>query len=183
MRTATASYEGQERGRGDRFLDEVKEGLQRTQQCPRLCPMYEGNYRRYLLNRFPFGLMNRTDPEQLFLMAVAHLRGQLPRPHRRFSTQTECRPIRERHATRPDPRLVRGAADIPRDVDPIDHARRLSLVARRISARRVLKLIRQWPNAGVVEQGQSPLTEVGSPPGGGISPVLANGEYGLAPVG
>jgi hypothetical protein len=113
MRTATASYEGQERGRGDRFLDEVKEGLQRTQQCPRLCPMYEGNYRRYLLNRFPFGLMNRIDPERLFLMAVAHLRGQLPRPHRRFSTQTECRPSRERHATRPDPRMVSGGCRHP----------------------------------------------------------------------
>jgi RNA-directed DNA polymerase len=58
--------------------------------------------------------------------------------------------------------------------DPIDHALLLSLIARRISDRRVLKLLRPWRKAGVVEQGPWPPTEVGSPPGGVISPLLAN---------
>ena len=48
--------------------------------------------------------------------------------------------------------LIRGwwvvEADIQRDVDTIDHVLRLSLVARRISDRRVLKRIRQGLNAG-----------------------------------
>ena len=65
-------------------------------------------------------------------------------------------------------------ADIQRYVDTIDHVLRLSLVARRISDRRGLKRIRQWLNAGGVEQGQWQPTEVGSPPGGVISPVWAN---------
>jgi toxin ParE1/3/4 len=70
MRTAAAYYEG---GLGDQFLDEVEEGLQRIQQFPRLWPIYEDDYRRYLLKRFPFGLIYQIDPEQIFLIAVAQL--------------------------------------------------------------------------------------------------------------
>lgn len=73
MRTAAAYYEARERGLGDQFLDDVEEGLQRIQQFPRLWPIYEDDYRRYLLKRFPFSLIYRIDPEQIFLIAVAHL--------------------------------------------------------------------------------------------------------------
>ena len=67
MRVAPAYYEARERGLGDQFLDEVDEGLQTIQQFPRLWPIYEGEYRRYLLKRFPFGLIYRIDPEQIFI--------------------------------------------------------------------------------------------------------------------
>lgn len=73
MRAAAAYYETRERGLGDQFLEEVEEGLQRIQQFPRLWPTYEGEYRRCLLKRFPFGLIYRTAPEQIFIVAVAHL--------------------------------------------------------------------------------------------------------------
>lgn len=65
-------------------------------------------------------------------------------------------------------------ADIQHDFDPIEHPLLLSLVARRISDRRGLKLIRQGLKAGVLEQGEWQPTEVGSPPGGVVSPLLAN---------
>jgi len=73
MRAAAAYYETRERGLGDQFLDEVEEGLERIQQFPRLWPIYESEYRRYRLKRFPFGLMYRIGPEQIFSMVVAHL--------------------------------------------------------------------------------------------------------------
>lgn len=65
-------------------------------------------------------------------------------------------------------------ADIVSYFDNIDHDILMKQAERRISDRRILKLIRQWLEAGVMEEGETRRTTLGTPQGGVISPLLAN---------
>ena len=65
-------------------------------------------------------------------------------------------------------------ADIRGFFDNINHSWMMRFVEHRVGDQRVLRLIRKWLKAGVVEDGVRQLATKGTPQGAVISPLLAN---------
>lgn len=65
-------------------------------------------------------------------------------------------------------------ADIRSFFDEIDHEWMLRFLEHRIADRRVIRLIRKWLTAGVIEDGRRVAAVRGTPQGAVISPLLAN---------
>ena len=65
-------------------------------------------------------------------------------------------------------------ADIQSFFDKLDKSWLIKFVEHRVADPRILRLIRKWLNAGVMEDGQWSETKTGTPQGSVISPTLAN---------
>ncbi len=65
-------------------------------------------------------------------------------------------------------------ADIRGFFDAIDHEWLLRFLQHRITDSRVLRQVRKWLKAGVLEEGELSIAEAGTPQGGNVSPLLAN---------
>ena len=65
-------------------------------------------------------------------------------------------------------------ADIRGYFDAINHEWLVKFVEQRIADKRVMRHIKKWLNAGVLEDGKRTYQETGTPQGSSISPLLAN---------
>jgi RNA-directed DNA polymerase len=64
--------------------------------------------------------------------------------------------------------------DLEKFFDRVNHDKLMSLVARKVKDKRVLKLIRRYLESGIMLNGVKVKSEEGTPQGGPLSPLLAN---------
>jgi RNA-directed DNA polymerase len=64
--------------------------------------------------------------------------------------------------------------DLERFFDRVNHDLLMGRIAKRVKDKRLLRLIRAYLNAGVMENGLVSSTEEGTPQGGPLSPLLSN---------
>jgi RNA-directed DNA polymerase len=65
-------------------------------------------------------------------------------------------------------------ADLRSYFDTISHEKLIAFIEERIGDKRVIRLIHKWLKAGVMENGAVTVSDVGSPQGSVISPLLSN---------
>jgi len=64
--------------------------------------------------------------------------------------------------------------DLEKFFDRVNHDKLMGKVAQRVQDKRLLKLLRAYLNAGILQDGQFEKTEEGVPQGGPLSPLLSN---------
>lgn len=66
-------YESCEQGLGYDFSIEVYSAIRNVSEYPAAWPVLEGDVRRCLTNRFPYGVLYSIERDEIFILAVMHL--------------------------------------------------------------------------------------------------------------
>ena len=74
MLEAARYYESQAAGLGEDYLLEIERAVSSIAESPNTWPIIEGKLRRRLVRKFPFGILYCVEPEEIVIIAVAHLR-------------------------------------------------------------------------------------------------------------
>jgi group II intron reverse transcriptase/maturase len=93
--------------------------------------------------------------------------GFRPKKSAHDAIRAACRHIEDGHGTVVD-------MDLEKFFDRVNHDKLMSLVARKVDDKGVLRLIRRYLEAGALENGVRVRNELGTPQGGPLSPLLAN---------
>jgi len=70
---AVDHYDGAEPGLGQDFALEVHAAVQRVASFPTAWPVLDGDIRRCMTNRFPYGVLFAVEPDKILILAVMHL--------------------------------------------------------------------------------------------------------------
>ncbi len=72
-------YNNQCPGLGYEFAAEVQRGFRRIQEHPSAWPVFSSRSRRYLTDRFPYGILYESRNDRILVGGIMHLR-QDPKP-------------------------------------------------------------------------------------------------------
>lgn len=67
-------YQEQAEGLGDDFLAELEASYEVISELPDTWPIFQKNFRRYLLARFPYSVVYRKRGKIIFVVAIMHNR-------------------------------------------------------------------------------------------------------------
>lgn len=74
MYEAARHYESQASGLGIDYLSAVERAAASIAESPMTWPKIEGELRRRLVQRFPFGILYYIEPKKIVIVAVSHLK-------------------------------------------------------------------------------------------------------------
>jgi hypothetical protein len=74
IRQAALFSEDCREGLGQEFLDSVDSAFDQIQQHPTVWRILKGRFRRYLLQRFPYGVIYTVEKDIIYVAAVMHLK-------------------------------------------------------------------------------------------------------------
>ncbi|MBE9582258.1 MAG: type II toxin-antitoxin system RelE/ParE family toxin [Proteobacteria bacterium] len=66
-------YESRSTGLGEDFINELDSAFDLILELPDTWPVLSKGFRRYLLDRFPYGVIYKIRRESIFIVAVMHL--------------------------------------------------------------------------------------------------------------
>lgn len=67
-------YEGKQSGLGYDFAKEVYTGRKSIIELPQAWPVLDGEIRRRLISRFPYGILYCDEGQTVYILAIMHLR-------------------------------------------------------------------------------------------------------------
>lgn len=65
-------YEDKLQGLGDRFLTELEDGYTSIQNFPDTWANFQYEFKRYILNKFPFSILYKVTKEKIVVVAIMH---------------------------------------------------------------------------------------------------------------
>ena len=65
-------YEEQSEDLGEELLDEIESSYQAIADFPKAWAPFPYGFRRYLLSRFPYSVIYKTDEEMIYIIAIMH---------------------------------------------------------------------------------------------------------------
>ena len=72
LASAKLWYERQRPGLGDEFLAAASDALRRIEEHPELLPVYYRDYRRVLVERFPYKIFYRILEDRIRILPIRH---------------------------------------------------------------------------------------------------------------